>query len=408
MAYKVHYKNSMKTILFTVILLFCFAISEAKMRIILIGISDYQDSRIEDLEYTLNDIHYFKKIFTLLYPELSSKDFVSLTNEEATYQNIRQAILNTAISDLTENDTLILYMNGHGLKKKLNQSFYQLYTLANSSLDDNSSFLFEEELYLWSMMMKAKTKIFIFDTCSPMNFSFENWKNDKKGLIIFSATTENYSALESPAMKHSFFTYIFCKGLKSGADKNHDNQIDFFELKSYTQNNIELYTNQFISQPYLNGDPELLSSFSFPNRDLSQKGIVIYVSPQYSLVDLGELEIENQHIVLSKEDSHMSYPINQIFPLYSKIQSSREIVKGDILCPKKASYSGSLIIDAEPWAIIEINNKAYGFSPIRIKDLESKEYTVKLTHPDLGSKKEIVLIEPGKTTKLKVNMNEKK
>lgn len=88
----------------------------ASQHALLIGVSDYQDKRIVDLEGPINDVSALQSVLTTHWG-IDERNIVALVNQDATEKNIK-----SAFKDLETNtkpgDDIIVYFSGHGTSVK--------------------------------------------------------------------------------------------------------------------------------------------------------------------------------------------------------------------------------------------------------------------------------------------------
>ncbi len=89
---------------------------KGKNYLLVIGINDYEDTRIQQLKNPISDIELLQKVLIEHYDFQVCKQ---LTDGEATSLNIRAAIEEME-TVLTEHDNFVMFYSGHGFKKSKN------------------------------------------------------------------------------------------------------------------------------------------------------------------------------------------------------------------------------------------------------------------------------------------------
>lgn len=85
---------------------------QAEQHALLIGVSDYKDQRIPDLEGPVNDVQALTKVLVSQW-NFKASNIRSLLNEQATEQNILQA-LDELLQSTQPDDNVLVYFSGHG------------------------------------------------------------------------------------------------------------------------------------------------------------------------------------------------------------------------------------------------------------------------------------------------------
>ncbi len=378
----------------------------AGVRYLLVGISRYEDPRIEALQYSVNDVTYIRQVLNLSGYDKSTVTI--LTDHDATWMNLRKALFAAS----GPQDTLVFYFSGHGYHRLVGQRFHQMIALYDSAPDNPGSCLFEDELFLWLTKTHYERKILFFDCCFPPDFSYRKDEtdapgSDHPGIVVLSATSPEKKTWEIPMLKHSVFTYILGNGLKGLADINRDGQIMIPELAEFIreQSAIMQNTPKNPDIPVIAGDRAMIDSTGFRYRpNAGRLGIVMARDGGYGLVDLGRLAGVSDFMQFYNDRNGQSFKPVQVYPLFTQLALDSTINPGDLLLPTQDESPGELILDVVPWAIVELNGKPYGYSPVRIKPLYSGEYVLKLSHPERGTQTRTIILAPGEIKRLKVKL----
>jgi hypothetical protein len=88
--------------------------TEGKLYALLVGINNYPLG-VSPLQGCVNDVEEVNKLLNNSFQRLSPQ-IVSLTNEQATRQNIIDAF-RTHLCQATVNDSVLFYYSGHGSRK---------------------------------------------------------------------------------------------------------------------------------------------------------------------------------------------------------------------------------------------------------------------------------------------------
>lgn len=203
---------------------------------VVVGLSNYQDSRL-NLQYSSKDagifVEYLKKAMPI---EVSTGSVTLLQNEQATANNIREA-MGRVFSTATSQDLILFYFSGHGDKGKFIPYDFPAY-LNHSEIRD--------------MLNKtnAAYRICIADACFSGSMldststqhakRFSDFSDSRLAVMMSSRNME--TSIETSAFQQGVFTYYIIKGLQGLADLNGDAYITALELFIYTRFKTAGYT----------------------------------------------------------------------------------------------------------------------------------------------------------------------
>lgn len=217
---------------------------------LIIGVSEYSDDEITDLEYADDDAEAFAKLLTNQTAwKLDAQDIVLLTNEEATYGKFL-AELDQLIEEAQPKERIILYFAGHGDVEVVseNKMGYLLFHDASATtyatggacmvntLDDALSRLILEK--------KAEV-ILITDACRSGTLAGSQNGGPAATAAVISQLFGNtvkilscepdQSSLEDDNLDggRGIFSYYLIKGLSGAADENEDRYVNLLELERY-------------------------------------------------------------------------------------------------------------------------------------------------------------------------------
>ncbi len=223
-----------------------------KVYAVIIGIGDYQDDRIPDLRYTVNDARGFYDVLTdPKYGGVKKEHVKLLVDEDATDRNIKREIGQWLRRQAREEDTVIIYYSGHGAPEDEN-TYWVTY---NADIDDlYSTALDNNTIFDMLDRVEAKRVITFLDSCySAATVNRTNrtrdiqveipWENFMgEGRITMSASNGKQLSLEMEAYEHGVFTYYLLEGLKGQADggarEERDGVVEVEELWSYVRNQV--------------------------------------------------------------------------------------------------------------------------------------------------------------------------
>jgi len=242
----------MKKILLTILLLSIMTYPlMAKKVAFLIGVGN--------VATTLNTDKDIERIKTMLGKDFRSENIIELQNQEATYENIKEAF--ESLYSLDKDDTLFFYYTGHGSRfyhgseedDNLDE-FLVLYGMKFKGNEVSGGVMIDDELNYHFSKIKAK-KVIVFDCChsetmkKSLGSKVKSWQ-PKGGAILYrtfdvnpnyaKAINSNFINLSASGDEEQsedsdnggIFTLTLQKVLKEQGD------ISFSELIVALQNNL--------------------------------------------------------------------------------------------------------------------------------------------------------------------------
>ncbi len=234
---------------------------------VIIGISDYEDSRIPPLRYAANDAQSFCNWVTSpkggRYPPSQVK---LLVNEDATGRNIKEALYVWLKQALPE-DIVTIFFAGHGSPESPD-SPDNLFLLPYDSQYDNLAItgfpMWDIETAL-KRFIEAKKVVVIADAChaggvgkafdiarrnsraikvNPISSRLQSLCMIGDGIAVISASDDKQFSQESEKWGdgHGVFTYFLLQGLKGEADYNKDARVTLGELIPYLSEHVRRAT----------------------------------------------------------------------------------------------------------------------------------------------------------------------
>jgi len=231
-----------------------------------VGVSDFADGDISDLEYCDDDATAMAEFFASQEGGLFAKTEIRLlTNEDATESAIQEG-LDWLEKSATQKDFVVLFLASHGL----NDEKGKFYMIPNDCDPENlrSSAVAWEDFghilgnlpsrvlmfldtchsgrlgaNLFSMVNKGKTR-----SIGGLKSAFDNSEaireltSDEVGVVIMAASTGNEASLENPEWGHGAFTTGVLAGLKGEADLNGDGIVHLIELDFFVAEKVKELT----------------------------------------------------------------------------------------------------------------------------------------------------------------------
>lgn len=234
---------------------------------VIVGVSKYSDSRIPAIRYPSNDANAFYEWATS--PEggkYAPSRVKLLLDGNASCQNIRNALFTWLKQPLAE-DVITIYFAGHGSPESPDAPDNLFLLPHDARYDDIASTAFP----MWDIetalkrYIKARKVIVIADAChsggvgqsfdiarranrglkvNPISTSIQNLSEVGDGVCVISASDDKQLSRESEDWGggHGVFTYFLLKGLRGGADYNHDSFVTLGELTSYLSQEVRRAT----------------------------------------------------------------------------------------------------------------------------------------------------------------------
>jgi len=250
---------------------------------VIIGVSNYQDSRITGLRYSAADAQALNEWLVSRkggrYAPSRVKMFL---DSQATAQNIRNALFNW-LGQAIEEDTVIIYFAGHGSPQSPDHPQNLFLLPYDAQYDDVATTGFP----MWDIetalkrFIKARKVVVIADAChsggigqsfdiarratrgitvNPISSGIQSLSKVGDGIAVISASDDRQFSQEGKQWGggHGVFTHFLLKGLKGEADYNKDGRITLGELIPYLSEQVRRETGNAQS-PTVSGkfDPAL-------------------------------------------------------------------------------------------------------------------------------------------------------
>ncbi len=221
---------------------------------LIIGIGAY--NHMPALKYTDDDAY---QVFAFLRsPEggMVNKDQINLLiDERASMEGIRHG-LDQLVKSADQNDVIIIYFAGHGLKGAFVPYDY----------DGQNNLISHNEILASLSRSNAKHKVLIADAChsgsmiaqrAPFSEALEEYYSDFEqtsgGTALIMSSKENENSLEFAGMRQGVFSYYLLDGLSGKADYNKNGIVEISELFDFVKTNVRKYT-QNNQNPVISGD----------------------------------------------------------------------------------------------------------------------------------------------------------
>ncbi|MEZ4919187.1 MAG: caspase family protein [Saprospiraceae bacterium] len=222
---------------------------KGRTRAVVVGVSQYKNDRIPDLQYADKDAEAFAEYLRSAQGGgVSEADLRVLTNENATCGNLG-AELSWLLDESKEGDLAIIYFSGHGDMERppLNYSVLLTHESPASMYMGGGAFPLDLlQLIVQSLSVEKKVQVLLIaDACHSGNLAGSAMKGTTglaKALSVplgdeFKILSCQPHEFSKEGKKwgggHGLFTYYLIKGLLGEADVNKDYSVTLLELERY-------------------------------------------------------------------------------------------------------------------------------------------------------------------------------
>ncbi len=235
---------------------------------VIIGISNYEDSRIPPLRFAAADAKaFYDWSVSTKGGKYPPSQVLLLTDQEATYKNMKNALF-TWLKQPLEEDIVTIYFAGHGSPDSPDSTDNLFLLPYDTQYDDIASSGFP----MWDIQtalkrfIKAKKVVIIADAChaggvgqtfdiamrsnrgisiNAISTGLQNLSNVGDGVCVISASDDKQFSQENQKWGggHGVFTYFLLKGLNGEADYDKDNHVSLGELIPYLSQQVRRATN---------------------------------------------------------------------------------------------------------------------------------------------------------------------
>ena len=234
---------------------------------VVVGISDYQDPTIPDLEYADDDA---QSIYDFLRSDaaggggLPEENIRLLIDGDATFGSLRSALF-TFLERATDQDIVYIYIAGHGAPNPRRQD--ELYILTNDTdaADIPGTAFPMSDVQAAVQRLYAHHTVLLTDAChsggigvggatqravggAAMNQINQAFLMDlsatQRGLAVLTASEARQLSAEGPQWGggHGVFTHYLLEGLHGAADEDDNQIVDWGELTEYVREMVSRET----------------------------------------------------------------------------------------------------------------------------------------------------------------------
>jgi uncharacterized caspase-like protein len=233
---------------------------------VIIGVSDYQDATIGDLQYADDDAQAVYDFFTSPQAGMGGipeSNIQLLLNEDATSRNVRSA-LTTFLRQSTPTDVIFLYIAAHGAPDPYRPDDLYILTHDTEIADIAATAVSMEDVNEAIQDAYAYNKVLVTDAChsggmgqgtramnnNQINRAFLDYMNNSSGgFVAFTASEANQLSQEGEEYGggHGAFTHFFLEGLRGQADLpefggDGDQVVTLGEVMEFTRDRVRRAT----------------------------------------------------------------------------------------------------------------------------------------------------------------------
>jgi len=253
---------AMKRLLMITLTLMVVALTLASTKVLVIGVGEYNDTSVIQLQGAVKDAEAFSEIIgrTVDNPSIELIENPTLTSLKV---NILEWARNSE-----PRDTLILYYSGHGYS--IDNDTYLIPSDINTRYIEETAYNFTTGLKSISADIRAKDVLIIIDACySGSLVSGERPLTDAKikegtieeiakdkGYVFLLSSKSNETSKERPEGGGQF-TYYLLKGIEGEANTDNDEEITVSEVYDYLREEVRKATSNN-QTPVMFGDREIV------------------------------------------------------------------------------------------------------------------------------------------------------
>ncbi len=220
--------------------------SGSKLLVLSIGVDQYLNLTDRNLNFASADADAIAQLFKRQtgrgYDEVETILLSDTQDNKPTRDNIVDAL--DTMASLGPDDTIILFLAGHGIMEEADYYF-----LPRDAEQSSSGRWKKSTVVAWSEIQRAMQsslgrRILLVDTCySQSAFNSRLVKDaEDSNIIVMSSTDSDTLAQEISSLGHGVFTYSLVTGLDGEADSFKDARVTMSELNAFVANSVSSIT----------------------------------------------------------------------------------------------------------------------------------------------------------------------
>lgn len=308
------------------------------IKALVVGVSDYREEGIPDLEYAHRDAQAFARYLREESPwPVAEEDLVVLTDEAATYGNFMSEL--TAMAERCgPNDRFLLYFSGHGSIEATSDEPMGYWLLhdapPHSYASGGACKITTLDTCFQQIVQEKRAKVvLVSDACRSGTLAEKPFRGASAttaalaqlftGTIKLLACEAEQLSYESPTLGggRGLFSYYLVEGMKGQADQNENRFVDLFELERYVQDQVR-QASKGKQHPFRQG-----GSSGFKISRVKQGAIKLAPELEPSTPDTSYLDYLAQ-FEQAVEEGHLLYPKNgSAYQVYQRMQRIPEAAR---------------------------------------------------------------------------------
>ena len=244
----------------------------SQTRLVSVGISEFNDNAIPQVNYAVKDAKYFSSF--LQSSGVPEKNITCLTNNNATRSNILDSLMNLKMATTDRSETAIFYFSGHGAPVLKEGKIVDTSLVPYDATEDSIRYSGIKVSTLKNMLSNTNGNwIVILDACFSGKEGRSVLPKDVKSISVvpkdldvtpkkennfwwLTSTSGDKYANAFPKENHGLFTHYFIQALKGerGVDANEDGLISLKEAFEWAEAKVSSVSRKSLGRPQ---DPEL-------------------------------------------------------------------------------------------------------------------------------------------------------
>lgn len=202
----------------------------AETYVVCVGIANYADPRVQDLQKTEADAKAMAEFY-----KKGTKNVITITGKYATKSQILKS-LKSQFSRAKADDKIVFFFSGHGY-----QGGFCPYEM--SKKEDGLKY---SDVISVMQQSAAKDKFIFADACHSGAIRQKGSDSEPKpkpgNVLLFLSSRGEETSAENKLLANGYFTKHLLRGLGGGADVNGDRRITAKELFTYVSDGVKTQT----------------------------------------------------------------------------------------------------------------------------------------------------------------------
>ncbi len=217
-----------------------------KLLVLAIGVDEYIYMPEHNLRFASADADSIAELFVKQegknYDVVESIVLSDSVDTKATRDNVVDAL--DALAELGPDDTVVLFLAGHGVVEDSNYYFLPRDAVRNTSGRWKKSTVIAWNDVQLAMESSLGRRILLVDTChSESAFNSRLVKDaEDSNIVVMSSTDSGTLAQEIASLGHGVFTHALLEGMRGKADSYQDGQVTMSELNAFVANAVPAIT----------------------------------------------------------------------------------------------------------------------------------------------------------------------